>query len=191
MSDINLTCACGSVRGRAHNVSPTSGTRIVCHCDDCQSYASYLGTGNILDAYGGTDIFQMFPGDIEITDGKEYIACVKLRRNGMHRWYANCCKTPMGNTLSAGMPFIGVIHNFIDLSKEERDRVMGPVRGYVQTKFALEHNGDKRKETHFLAVAPRIAYKMLEWKIRGINKKTFFFDQDGNPVVEPLILGKN
>lgn len=136
MKDVPLKCACGAVRGIAGNVSPGSGMRVVCYCEDCQRFAHYLGREDILDAHGGTEVFQMPPADVKITHGAEQIRCIRLTSKGLHRWYTACCRTPIGNTLSAAGPFVGVIHNFIG-DERVRETNLGPVRGYVQTKFAL------------------------------------------------------
>jgi hypothetical protein len=51
-----LKCRCGAMRGTANDVAPEAGNRIVCLCDDCQTYAAYVGSlggdGRIVDAYG-------------------------------------------------------------------------------------------------------------------------------------------
>ncbi len=59
--NIPLKCKCGALRGLANDVSPTTGKRIICLCDDCQAYAYYLGRPEILDANGGTDVIPVAP----------------------------------------------------------------------------------------------------------------------------------
>lgn len=59
--EIPLRCRCRHVRGVASEVTPASGFRFVCYCKDCQTFARFLGQADILDAAGGTDIFQMPP----------------------------------------------------------------------------------------------------------------------------------
>jgi len=56
MPEITLQCACGEVRGKTANLNSTCGTRLVCCCRDCQSFAQYLQQEQtVLDQYGGTD----------------------------------------------------------------------------------------------------------------------------------------
>ena len=67
--DVPIRCGCGALRGMLRSVTPSSGNRCVCYCDDCQSFAYYLGRADtILDARGGTDIFQTASGRIESRD---------------------------------------------------------------------------------------------------------------------------
>ncbi len=115
MPEIKLKCSCGKVRGKTKNVNENSGTRIMCCCDDCQSFAQYLNQeSSVLDQYGGTDIFQMPISNIKITEGIEQISSIRLSAKGMYRWYTKCCNTPIGNSMGPGVPFIGIIHNFMD-----------------------------------------------------------------------------
>ena len=73
-ADLNIRCACGALRGVAQGVSGTSGNRIVCYCDDCQSFPHFLQDAErTLDAHGGTDIFQMSPAHLKITKGRDQL----------------------------------------------------------------------------------------------------------------------
>lgn len=136
MSEVNLKCACGTVKEKTSAVSSKIGTGITCCCDSCQVFAQFLGQeGKVLDQYGGTDMLQILVSYLTISRGKSEIACVRLSPKGMHRWYAKCCNTPIGNTFGAGGPFIGIIHSFIDkTTKSEVD--LGKSRGHILTKFA-------------------------------------------------------
>nr|WP_315983040.1 DUF6151 family protein [Aliamphritea spongicola] len=85
MTDIPLQCHCSAVKGIAKNASPTSGNRLVCYCRSCQAFAQYLKSNQqaedhqpVLDADGGTEVFQMPPAHLQITEGHEHIACLKL-----------------------------------------------------------------------------------------------------------------
>lgn len=189
MTEVPLKCSCGIVQGVAHNITTNSGTRLVCYCDDCQAFARYLKRDNvILDEYGGTDIFQMTPSQIEITEGTEQLRCIRLSSKGLFRWYTACCKTPIGNTMPSSMPFVGLIHNFMD-DEGIRDITLGPVRGYVQIKFAKEVLPIELKPTGFsLRMIMRSLRKLLIWKVKGLNKPSPFFDVDGNPISDPHIL---
>ena len=73
---INLSCTCGTVKGKL-KVVDGSFLRIHCLCCDCQSFASYLGNEeNILDEHGGTELFQTYPAYMEITEGQYFIGVV-------------------------------------------------------------------------------------------------------------------
>ena len=78
MAGITLRCHCGRIRGVARAVSPSAGFRFVCYCKDCQAFARFLKRSDILDAAGGTDIFQMPPGQVTFTGGFNDLRCVRL-----------------------------------------------------------------------------------------------------------------
>ena len=50
-----------SYGGVASAVSPSAGFRFGCYCRDSQAFARFLERPDILDAAGGTDIFQVPP----------------------------------------------------------------------------------------------------------------------------------
>ncbi len=128
MVDVPLKCSCGKIAGTATGVSADNRTWVVCHCDDCQAFARHLGCENdVLDANCGTDIFQMYPGQFQVAMGVEQIRSMRLTSNGLLRWYTNCCNTPVGNTVSGKLPFIGMIHSFMD-DQGAPDQDLGPVR---------------------------------------------------------------
>src|SRR5215469_9180782 len=63
--DLPLQCRCGYVRGAASKVAPSAGLRFVCYCRDCQAFSRFLDRSDVLDAAGGTDIFQMPTGRVK------------------------------------------------------------------------------------------------------------------------------
>jgi len=185
--EVELKCNCGQVRGKTKTLSPSAGTRIACCCDDCQRYAEWLGQEDtVLDEYGGTDIFQMPVSFLKISEGNEHISCVRLGAKGMYRWYAKCCNTPIGNTMGKGVPFIGVVHSFMNHAST-RKADLGESRGYIQTKFAKKEVPENLKAAS-LGTMLRSLSKLMLWKFKGFNKPTAFFDTNGNPVTEPNVL---
>lgn len=96
--DLPLHCRCGRVRGVASEVSPSAGFRFLCSCTDCQAFARLLGRPDVLDAAGGTDIFQMPAGRVTLAAGAN--ALPQLPRQVL-RWYAECCRTPIANTAAS------------------------------------------------------------------------------------------
>ena len=189
MSEIKLKCSCGKVRGKTKNVNESSGTRIMCCCDDCQSFAQYLNQeSSVLDQYGGTDIFQMPISGVNITEGIEQVSSVRLSATGMYRWYTKCCNTPIGNTMGPGGPFIGVIHNFMG-DYSARDEALGMNRGHIQTKFARQEVPSDL-EGSSLKIIFRSLSKLIVWKLKGLNKPSVFFDDNGQPTSTPTILNQ-
>ncbi len=187
MTKVNLKCLCGKVRGETLDINEHLGTRIQCCCNDCQSFAQYLNhEGNILDQFGGTDIFQIPMSYLKITQGSDQIACVRMSSKGMYRWYAKCCNTPIGNTMDYGVPFIGVIHNFMD-NAAVRDSELGKSRGYIHKNSAKEKIPEDLQGS-YANIRLRITSKLLTWKIKGLGRPSAFFNVDGEPVVKPNIL---
>lgn len=102
-----IACACGAVTGTLHD--PSAHNAVACACRDCQAYARWLGTA-VTDPRGATPILQVTPSQVELTGGHAHLAAVRLSPSGLMRWYAACCRTPIGNSLPMERPvFIGVV----------------------------------------------------------------------------------
>lgn len=191
MADIPLQCHCGSVKGLVKNAAADSGNRIVCCCSDCQEFARYLKRGDdVLDQFGGTEIYQTSQAQVSIQQGAEQLRSVKMTPKGLIRWYTHCCNTPIGNTMNASMPFVGLIHSFIN--PKNTDKQLGPVRAYVQCQYALGEPDYPHSAKKFPpGITFRIMRKMLVWKLRGMNKPSVFFNEDGKPVYKPALADKS
>lgn len=190
-----LRCSCGTVRGTASNVSPKTVTRLICYCDDCQTFAHHLGVEDqVLDEHGGTDICQLSPANIAFTEGEDNIASLKQSLKGATRWYTTCCNTPIGNTMStASMPFVGLIHAFIDHESNGRsaDESIGPVLARVHERFAIGHAASNAARSKIQpGIMFRVGRRLIWWKLRGDAKRSPFFE-DGKPIREPTMLTKD
>lgn len=187
--DIPLRCQCGAVQGTALGINGELGTHAVCYCDDCQSFARALGrSAAILDANGGTEVFQMPVDALVLTKGIEHVRCLRLTPKGTWRWYADCCKTPIGNTFGPAWPFVGLIHNFIALGSK-RESLLGPVRGYWFTRYAHgELTAAQRRLADRPALMLKSLWKVLCWKIQGRNKPSPFFNSKGQALSPPRIM---
>ena len=187
--NIKLICTCGAVEGIAENLNAKNGNRLVCCCDDCQAFANYLDQADkTLDQFGGTEVYQTSQAQIKIHKGAEHLRCVRLAPKGLIRWYADCCKTPIGNTVNAGLPFIAIIHSFID-KDVDKDQVLGKIRAYLQTRYAhgTINYPHSSKKVPVLVIFGMIR-KILFWKMKGMNKPSAFFNDKGRPISKPLIL---
>jgi hypothetical protein len=178
--DIELACRCGAVHGWVRGVSPRTVNRAVCHCDDCQSFAHHIGRTDLLDEHAGTDIVQVAPASVNYDRGLENIVGLRLGPKGMHRWYASCCKTPLGNTMATpGLPFIGmsleVFHGVT--SEPQREEVFGEPRGRVFGQYAT--NGAPEGSTK---LPPALVFNTLRllagWKLGGKTWPHPFFDRE-------------
>jgi hypothetical protein len=190
-TDLPLRCRCGTVRGVARDASPSNVNHCFCYCDDCQAFPHFLDRADdVLDAHGGTEITQMSQASIAFTAGADKIAAMRLTPKGMIRWYAACCRTPIGNTMATtAMPFVGVIHAFI----EAPSAALGPIRGRAWAKSAKGGRAAVPKDgMPDVFMVARVLAKMLRWRLRGDHKRSPFFDAaTGKPIVEPRVLAES
>ncbi|MDP6377048.1 MAG: DUF6151 family protein [Pseudomonadales bacterium] len=189
--DFALRCDCGTVRGSAQDVSPGLTNRVICYCSTCQAFAHYLGRGaDILDANGGSGIVQFSQGRLRLDQGAQRLACVRLTENGPLRWYADCCKSPIGNTPSnRKLPSIGLSTNWIDVEVSgcTLDALLGPVRHVGYPDHAVGDTSDLPVGTHSLRATIRRFYKIvLSARLHGDRKRSPFFDAaTGKPMADP------
>jgi hypothetical protein len=176
------------------DASPEAGNRCVCYCDDCQSFAHFLGRADeILDPHGGTDIFQMSSARLSFSAGIEDLACMRLTGSGMLRWYARCCMTPIGNTPSTNrVPFVGLIHRCIaGFASDGRgpDDVLGPIR---MRGFGRYAKGDRSRldahETAPEAMGVRVTELIQQALARGEQDRNPFFEATDTPIRTPHVL---
>jgi hypothetical protein len=184
-----LQCLCGTVKGRV--TDPPRVNRAVCYCRDCQAFAHFLGrAGDILDSQGGTDVIQTIPARVTFTEGRAALACMRLSKNGLMRWYTACCKTPIGNTLpSFRFSFVGLIHNCVENVDVPLDSSFGPVRMRINTKGAkgTAVPGTFGATSGILRVLTMVARARID----GSYKRTAFFSVDsGAPIATPTVLSQ-
>jgi hypothetical protein len=181
------------VRGVASDVSPSSGFRFICYCKDCQAFARFLERPDVLDAAGGTDIFQMPPGRAKLTAGTDALRCLRLTdKSVVLRWYTDCCRTPIGNTAaSARFPLIAVIHSFMDQAADarSRDEVLGPPLCRIFERSAVGPLPPDAPAPPSLGVFVRRASKIFGWWMRGLGRPSPLFDERTNaPRAVPRVL---
>jgi hypothetical protein len=168
-----IRCNCGSVRGQL-DCSGVSN-RGICYCTDCRAFANFVDrNGKILDERGGTEIVQL-----------AHLAAVRLSDKGLIRWYAACCKTPIGNTMATPkVGFIGVIHSCLDRSNMDRD--FGTSIALMNTTNALDDA--KLKQRGLFGVIVRILWILFITRVSGRYKNSQLFDRLGVPRVRPRVL---
>ncbi len=169
---------------------PQRANRCVCYCRDCQAFAHFLGRADdILDAQGGTDIVQTNPSRLALTAGGEMLACMRLAETGLMRWYAQCCNTPIGNTLANfQIPFVGLIHNCLEGGGPSMDESFGPIRMSVNTQGAKQEvRPSPVAET---AGMIRILGMLLQGRLNGSYKHSLFFSPKGAPAATPRVLSR-
>jgi hypothetical protein len=188
--DVELECRCRTIHGTLRGVSPETVNRVICYCDDCQAFLHHLGRADLLDAHGGTDIVQVAPGSYSLDRGFDAVAGVRLKPKGLYRWYASCCKTPLGNTLAPSIPFIGIAHELFRDAREakRRDAIFGEPRASILGEFAV---GDSPGVSRSLDVRllARTFKLILGWKLRGKAWPHPFFERETKaPRREPTTL---
>jgi hypothetical protein len=170
--DAVLRCRCGEVRGKVTNASPKTVNRAICYCDDCQAFLHHLGRTDLLDAHGGTDIVQVAPATLSFERGGDRIVGLRLSPKGLYRWYAACCKTPTGNTLGPGLPFVGIAAQGF----ENPDDTFGRPTGGILGKFAIGTPPPGSTGLNLGLIFGAVG-KMLGWKLRGKTWPHPYFDR--------------
>jgi hypothetical protein len=180
---IEVRCRCGEVRGMVTNPSPESVNRITCYCDDCQAFAHQLGRADLLNAKGGSDIVQVAPAALSFTRGLDRIVGLRLKPDGLHRWYASCCNTPIGNTLSPAVPFVGLLAQ--TFAAPNLDDVVGAPTGALQGKFAIGEPPSGSTGLN-LSVVLRAVVRVLGWRLGGKTWPHPFYARDTRAPVYPV-----
>jgi hypothetical protein len=180
----NIRCKCGSIRGHVHGKGINN--RVVCYCSDCQAFAKFLECQNeVLDTHGGTEIVQVAQARVNFSQGKEHLAILRLSKKGLIRWYAACCKTPIGNTLSnPKISFIGLIHSALDRAMIDQD--FGKNIAIVNVNAATGE--PKPEQKGLLGATLRFLWIILSMRIGGQYKKSELFNESGKLIVSPTVL---
>jgi hypothetical protein len=182
-----LRCRCGTLRGYVSY--PERANRGVCYCKDCQAYAHFLGKAeDVLDEMGGTDVIATLPKYLTFTQGTEALACLSLKENGLLRWYASCCSTPIGNTQrDFRVSFVGLVHTCLEDPTTTLESSFGPVRMRVNTKTAKGRPKPMPISTIWAIL--RFMTSLVRARLDGSYRSTpFFAPEQGTPVVRPKVL---
>lgn len=183
-SDIAVRCKCGRVRGIVHQVSPSTVNHALCYCHDCRAFAHWLEREDTLDAHGGTSIIQFARSRFELKDGIDQVRCLRLGPKGLHRFYADCCRTPLGNTVPS-LPFLGVARGAFEVAPEDRDATFGPIMvARAEDAVGGAAPGPQRLVRGILHVARLIA----GWALRGLGHPSPLLDRSGKSMFTPRVL---
>lgn len=178
-------CRCGALKGEVSQ--PHLAVRAVCYCGHCQAYARLLDSPvPVLDALGGTDVAATQARYVRFTSGEQSLACLSLSPNGLLRWYARCCNTPIANTpRDWRLPYVGLLHTCL-ANPEPMERSFPQVQMHVNRASArgkppvLRLSGMRA----MLGLAPRL----LAARLTGAYRQSPFFDQQGVPRAEVRVL---
>ena len=179
-----IQCKCGAVKGKLESTGTSN--RLICYCTDCRAFAHFLGKAPfVLDEQGGTEIVQVAQQRVSFCQGEDLLSAVRLSENGMIRWYATCCGTPIGNTMaSQKMSFIGLIHSCLD--RQQMDKDFGAKITALNTETALGQA--KPKQRGLLVVLVRFIWIMVTNRVNGRYSKSPLFNSSGLPRVTSKIL---
>jgi hypothetical protein len=131
-----LRCRCGRLQGSVEQARSTQ--RVVCYCRDCRAFAHHLGGDGVLDAQGGTEIVASLPSKVSFAAGSDALACLSLSPRGLLRWYAACCRTPIGNaSRNPKVAYVGLVHSCLEQAAPPLQQSFGPLRMAVNTSGAL------------------------------------------------------
>ena len=163
------------------NAAPRTVNRVLCYCDDCQAFLHHLRRADLLDPHGGTDIVQVAPASFAFRRGKEHIAGLRLTAKGLYRWYATCCRTPLGNTVGPSIPLVGIVTSAFDRA----DSTFGKPIGAILGKYAV--GTPPEGSTGFNArVYGRAVRMILGWRLTGRSWPHPFFDRATRAPTYPL-----
>ncbi|GAB3352218.1 DUF6151 family protein [Lysobacter tyrosinilyticus] len=182
-----LRCHCGKVRGELETTR--AYTRATCYCKDCRAFANFLAVPGVLDESGGTDVVPTAPSAVHFTAGTEHIACMSLSPKGLLRWYASCCRTPLGNTpRTPSAPYVGMVTTCFDATPQVVDAAFGP-RNRIVLNTQSATAPVKSTPLAFVTGGLRILAGVLGARLQR-ERASPFFDAGGRPLREPEAISR-
>ena len=153
-------------------------------CDDCQAFAHQLGRADLLDAKAAPTSsrsrLRRSP-----SSRADLIAGLRLTPKGLLRWHTTCCNTPIGNTLSPAVPFVGIVAQAFEIGPQKADDVFGAPVGAIFGKCAIGQPPAGSTGMN-LSLLLRAIGKVLGWRLRGRAWPHPFFKRDTSEPVYPL-----
>lgn len=181
-SNLPFACECGTVSGTLR--VGAEGDHLICHCSDCQDLAHYLGHERLLDAQGGTALYQTRCARMRLDTGRDRLACVHLTDKPTLRWYAACCRMPLFNTIATGkLPFITVQLGACDPAA--LGRLLGPPRGHLFTQDGVGDTSHLPKMS-MITLMRRFVTRAVKDIVSGDRRRAALFDaQTLEPIATP------
>jgi hypothetical protein len=189
---IPVRCRCGAVRGFLADIQPKDGKRAICYCDDCQIYAMHLGGSDLLDERGGTEAVMSTPAQLTFTEGASQVRCLRLSPKGLYRWYAGCCKTPLGNMISPAVPVLIVATVSLDVAAagQSLDEALGPPVVRMQARYAKGGAAQGAHAKTPLRMLPNLVSHLLRAYLKRRGRPSPFFDAHDEPNAAPQVIDK-
>jgi len=184
---MQIRCRCGTVRGEMETTR--AYTRATCYCKDCRAFANFLAVPDVLDASGGTDVVPIAPAAVRFTAGSEHVVCMSLSPKGLLRWYASCCRTPLGNTpRNPRAPYVGLVTTCFDAAPQAVDVAFGP-RGRIVLQTQSATAPVRSTPLAFVTGGLRILAGVVGARLRR-ERVSPFFDASGHPLREPEVISR-
>jgi len=184
---MKIQCDCGKFKAKLAEFPKNSPGRVVCYCDDCQSFLQKIQREELLDPHGGTELVPVYPCDMEFTQGAEYLKCYKLSPKGLSRWATDCCGSPIANT-RAHFPWVGIFHRAFTREDPDYLQKLGPIRSRIMGKYAKSKPPFKVPEKMGFKVLYSVMPFILKGKIFKKDKNSQFYEPDGKiPISEPVL----
>jgi len=184
---MEIQCECGKFRAELTQFPRNTPGRLICYCDDCQTYLHYLKRGDLLDKNGGSEIIPAYPADVNILAGREFVKCTRLSPNGMFRFSTSCCNTPIANTdpKRAWAGFLRRMYTSKDPNK--LDEALGPVKSSIMGKYAKGQPPPGTPQTFDFKGMVTVVPFILKGIVLGKAKRSPFFE-NGEAIVAPKVL---
>ncbi|KQZ60961.1 hypothetical protein ASD67_16870 [Sphingopyxis sp. Root1497] len=184
-SDLAFACQCGTVSGTLLDVGPGQGDHVICHCTDCQDLTRHLGhASHVLDAHGGSALYQSRCARMRLTSGRDRLACVHLTDKPTLRWYATCCNMPVFNSYANGkIPYITT--QLAACDPATRAALVGPPLGHLFTHDGI---GDTSALPRMSMgqLMRRFFPRMIKDMLSGDRRRCELFDAKTlQPIAEP------
>ena len=116
---------------------------------------------------------------------------MSLTEQGLFRWYANCCRTPIGNTpRDRKLSYLGLIHACLRAAGSSLDDSFGAVQMRVNRQGA-KASAPAAPVTAVMFAGLRVVGSLAWSRVSGKYQQNPFFDAaTGRPRVPPRVLSK-
>jgi hypothetical protein len=113
---------------------------------------------------------------------------MSLSGQGLLRWYAACCRTPLGNTpRNHKIAYVGLLPSCLPIPADELDREFGPSKIALNTDSAYSPVRATPLTTVFGIVRIMKNVVGARWSGRYRNN-SFFHAESGKPILQPQVL---
>jgi hypothetical protein len=175
VAELCFSCSCGQLAGMLIAPGPANGDHLACHCTDCQNFARYLGAdARVLQAHGGTQLYQGRCAKMRLTKGADKLACLHLTDKPTLRWYASCCRTPMFNSFANGrIPYLTTL--VANCDPRQAETALGPVIGHLMLPDTI-NDPQAMPRMSFAKLMCRFFGRIIKDLVSGDRKRSPLFD---------------